>query len=140
MNKLVEELGIRSPIQFLMSLEQYESIFECVYCQSEFYLGKRPWCFRDLENGDLELENGASQSVIAGNDDKKDPLKVMTNISFQSYQQETEQHKNHNVKIKKELLLLNFYVKSILVTAFLLLNPDYGDFKSELILLLYVNS
>ena len=127
MNKLVEELGIRSPIQFLMSLEQYESIFECVYCQSEFYLGKRPWCFRDLENGDLELENGASQSVIAGNDDKKDPLKVMTNISFQSYQQETEQHKNHNVN-------------SILVTAFLLLNSDYGYFKSKLILLLYVNS
>ena len=57
--------------------------------------------FTDLENGDLELENGANQSVIAGNDDKKDPLKVMTNISFQSYQQETEQHKNHSVKIKK---------------------------------------
>ena len=127
MNKLVEELGIRSPIQFLMSLEQYESIFECVYCQSEFYLGKRPWCFRDLENGDLglELENGASQSVIAGNDDKKDTLKVMPNISFQSYHQETEQHKTHSVK---NLLLLKFYVKSILMTAFLLwmvLNFDY---------------
>ena len=45
------------------------------------------------QNGDLELENGV-KSVIAGNDDKKDTLKVMTNISFQSYQQETEQHKN----------------------------------------------
>ena len=64
--------------------------------------------FTDLENGDLELENGASQREIAGNADKKDPLKVMTNISFQSYQQETEQHKNHSVKIKKKIASSEF--------------------------------
>ena len=38
----------------------------------------------------------------------------MPNISFQSYHQETEQHKTHSVK---NLLLLKIYLKSILMTA-----------------------